>query len=121
LAHRNRRARLLALGAIKADVSMSDLQKVAEDSLRRAGYLDKFIHGFGHSVGLDVHDVCLYDAPIPAGPCCSQFGSFGSGSISTWISSGSTSSGWTCSITTRARPSSFAAGSSETIRIAREA
>jgi Xaa-Pro aminopeptidase len=30
---------------------MSDLQKAAEDPLRRSGYLDKFIHGFGHFVG----------------------------------------------------------------------
>src|SRR5256885_1194868 len=39
-----------------AGASMSDLQKAAEDSLRRSGYLDKFIHGFGHFVGLNVHD-----------------------------------------------------------------
>ena len=55
------------LAAIKPGVSMGDLQKVAEESLRRSGYLDKFIHSFGHFVGLDVHDAGLYDAPIPAG------------------------------------------------------
>jgi len=55
------------LAAIKSGISMSDLQKAAEDSLRRAGYLDKFIHRFGHFVGLDVHDPGLYDAPIPEG------------------------------------------------------
>jgi Xaa-Pro aminopeptidase len=53
--------------AIKPGVSMSDLQKVAEESLRRAGYLEKFIHGFGHFVGLNVHDAGLYDAPLPVG------------------------------------------------------
>lgn len=53
--------------AIKPGVSMQDLQKVAEESLKRSGYLDKFIHGFGHFVGLNVHDAGLYDAPIPAG------------------------------------------------------
>jgi Xaa-Pro aminopeptidase len=53
--------------AIKPGVSMSDLQKVAEESLRRSGYLDKFIHSFGHFVGLGVHDAGVYDAPLPAG------------------------------------------------------
>jgi Xaa-Pro aminopeptidase len=53
--------------AIKPGVSMQDLQSVAEESLKRSGYLDRFIHGFGHFVGLNVHDAGLYDAPIPAG------------------------------------------------------
>ena len=53
--------------AIKPGVTMGDLQKAAEASLRGAGYLDKFIHGFGHFVGLNVHDAGLYDVPLPAG------------------------------------------------------
>src|SRR3954469_12500254 len=53
--------------AIRPGVAMQDLQQVAEESLKRSGYLDKFIHGFGHFVGLNVHDAGLYDAPIPAG------------------------------------------------------
>src|SRR5207248_10182610 len=48
-------------------VSMDDLQKVSEDSMRRLGYLDKFIHGFGHYVGLNVHDAGDRSAAIPAG------------------------------------------------------
>src|SRR6267142_1977638 len=38
--------------AVKPGVTMADLQHVAEESLRRAGYLADFIHGFGHFVGL---------------------------------------------------------------------
>jgi Xaa-Pro aminopeptidase len=55
------------LAAIHPGVSMADLQHVAEESLRRAGYLADFIHSFGHFVGLEVHDVGDYERPLPVG------------------------------------------------------
>jgi Xaa-Pro aminopeptidase len=55
------------LAAIKSGVSIDDLQKVAEDSMRKQGYLDKFIHRFGHFVGLNVHDAGSNELPLPAG------------------------------------------------------
>ena len=53
--------------AIRPGVSMADLQHVAEEAMRRQGYLDKFIHGFGHFVGLNVHDAGNLEQPIPPG------------------------------------------------------
>ncbi len=53
--------------AIRPGVSMADLQHVAEESMRRAGYLADFIHSFGHFVGLDVHDAGFYEKPLPVG------------------------------------------------------
>jgi Xaa-Pro aminopeptidase len=55
------------LAAIKPGVTMADLQHAAEESLRRSGHLADFIHGFGHFVGLEVHDAGDYEKPLPAG------------------------------------------------------
>jgi Xaa-Pro aminopeptidase len=53
--------------AIKPGAAMVDLEEACEASLKRAGYLDKFTHSFGHFIGLNVHDVGNTSAPLPPG------------------------------------------------------
>ena len=53
--------------AIKPGVSMADLQHVSEESFKRSGFLDRSLHGFGHFVGLEVHDAGDYEGPLLVG------------------------------------------------------
>jgi len=50
----------------KAGVTFGELDKVARDIIEKAGYGDYFIHGIGHHLGLEVHDVTP-EGPIPDG------------------------------------------------------
>jgi Xaa-Pro aminopeptidase len=45
----------------------TDLHEVAKGVLEEAGYAEYFIHGVGHFVGLDVHDVGDYAKPLEEG------------------------------------------------------
>lgn len=45
-----------ALEVIKPGVFTKDVDKVARDIITEAGYGDKFGHGLGHGVGLEVHE-----------------------------------------------------------------
>ena len=52
--------------AAKAGVTFGELDRVARDIIEEAGYGDYFIHGIGHHLGLEVHDITP-EGPIPDG------------------------------------------------------
>jgi Xaa-Pro aminopeptidase len=59
-------AQTAAINIIKPGVTFSQLDKAARDVVVKAGYGDYFIHGIGHHIGLEVHDVTPF-GPIKAG------------------------------------------------------
>ncbi len=60
------RAEEAAIKAAKPGMRMAELDKVARDIINKAGYGDSFIHGLGHHLGLETHDVTP-DEPLKAG------------------------------------------------------
>jgi Xaa-Pro aminopeptidase len=49
-------AQLAALAAIRAGVKGEDVDKVAREAIEAAGHGERFGHGLGHGVGLEVHE-----------------------------------------------------------------
>lgn len=49
-------AQQAALAAVRSGVSCRDVDTVARDIIRDAGYGDYFGHGLGHGVGLEIHE-----------------------------------------------------------------
>ncbi len=50
-------AKAEARAALKPGATLKELNRRAHESIERAGFGPYFIHGLGHHVGLDVHDV----------------------------------------------------------------
>jgi Xaa-Pro aminopeptidase len=51
-----REAQAAALGAVRAGVGGEELDGVARERIEAAGHGDRFGHGLGHGVGLEVHE-----------------------------------------------------------------
>lgn len=51
-----REAQAAALGAVRAGVGCEELDAVARERIEAAGHGDRFGHGLGHGVGLEVHE-----------------------------------------------------------------
>ena len=51
-----REAEKIGAGALKDGVKCFDVDKAVRDYLTEKGYGDKFIHGTGHGVGLEIHE-----------------------------------------------------------------
>ena len=69
------KAQLTAIAATKAGVPGKDIDGVARKVIADAGYGEYFGHGYGHSLGLEIHENPSPNAsntePLPAGVVCS--------------------------------------------------
>ncbi len=59
-------AQLAAIAAVKPGARMHEVDAAARDIIDKAGYGDTYIHGIGHQLGLEVHDVTP-DGPLEPG------------------------------------------------------
>jgi Xaa-Pro aminopeptidase len=60
------RAQLAAIKACRPGAPMSDVDAAARDVIDKAGHGDTFVHGIGHPIGLEVHDITP-DGPLAEG------------------------------------------------------
>lgn len=49
-------AQRAALGAIKPGVALGDIDRAARELITKAGHGDRFGHGTGHGIGLEIHE-----------------------------------------------------------------
>ena len=65
------RAQLAGIAAARAGVTGKEVHEAGAKVIADAGYGEYFGHGFGHSLGIEIHEnprfSSLYDKPIPAG------------------------------------------------------
>jgi len=69
------KAQLAGIAATKAGVTGAAVDRAARDVIAEAGYGQFFGHGYGHSLGLEIHEAPNCNArntqPLPVGAVCS--------------------------------------------------
>ena len=90
------RAQQAALAAVRAGADVSAVDAVARDMIEAAGHGERFGHGLGHGVGLEVHEAPRLGQTATgssgratwsrSSPGCTSRASSGSGSRTSWWS-----------------------------------
>lgn len=60
-------AQKAAFRAVRPGATVQDVDDAARSVIREAGYIDTYIHGTSHHLGLDVHDTADYGMPLQPG------------------------------------------------------
>ena len=65
------RAHAAGLSAVAPGLRAGDVDRAARDVIERAGFADRFVHGVGHGVGLEIHEAPMLfadnDDPLEPG------------------------------------------------------
>ena len=69
------KAQLAGIAAARGGVTGAEIHNIGAKVIADAGYGEYFGHGFGHSLGIEIHEnprfSPLWDKPIPSGACLS--------------------------------------------------
>jgi len=60
------KSQLAAIATVRPGATFEQVDRAARDVITKAGYGDFFIHGIGHHLGLEVHDITPNE-PLKAG------------------------------------------------------
>ena len=62
-------AQLAGIAAVKPGATIRDVERACSDVIRDAGFSEYVMHGACHYIGMEVHDVGVYNAKLEPGVC----------------------------------------------------